>query len=140
MPPALTSWGQVFDMRRRSANARWALPQLTSRLTCWGPGRVNVGRAPVEVVADACRAVISEGAARQIARDYRDDPRVGLKRLIERSGANSREQRLLTELLTEQSACYSLWISAGHGRTRFQQFVVAERDEEGVLRTREFLF
>jgi len=136
LPPAFQSWGQVFDLSRARplAAGRLAPRQWTGSMTCWGQGRLNVRRAPDEAVVSVCRLTISDGVTRRLLRKYREN-RHDIARVAEQVGIDAEDRVVLEQLLTDQSACYSLWMTVSGRDFVEQRHVIAERDEEGVLRT-----
>jgi len=143
LPLALGSWGQVFDLSRAAAPAAHrAIPQLTSRLTLWGQGKLNVRRAADATIVDACQLVISQGAAQRLQRECRDKPKHHVDRLVEQLSVDREEQLMLQEMLTEHSSCFSLWTTVSSMSTHVaaQRFAILQVDDEGVTRTIEFIF
>ncbi|MFZ5828655.1 MAG: hypothetical protein ACOY3P_01135 [Planctomycetota bacterium] len=142
VPPAFNHWGQVFDLARVPPviDATTALPAATSRLTCWGRGRVNIARAPDDALIEVCRVAISETAARRLVREYRETPLRGIPQLISLAGVRPREAADLAELLGRESYCYSVWVDAATPQRRMHSLAVAERDDNGALRTWRYEF
>jgi hypothetical protein len=142
LPIAFSSWGQVFDLPHAQALVPGPLPlqQSTPMVTCWGNGRLNIRRAADEIAIGVCRPVVTDGATRRMLRTLRDDPLRQLNHVIEQLGVDKEKQTLLSALLTEQSACYSLWIGVFTDNVRWQQLSISERDKDGVVRTFGFVF
>lgn len=141
LPTALQTWGQVFDFSLANGlqGNRWPLPQLTARMTLWGRGRLNVRRASDATIIEACQLVVSEGAARQLQKECRDNPKLQVDLLVKQLNIDDEKQLLLQDMLTEHSACFSLWTTAHATRAETQRFSVMQVDEEGVTRTTEFV-
>lgn len=139
-PPAFRGWGQVFDLAaaRPVGAGTERLPDLTRRMTCWGRGRMNVRRAADELVLEACRLVLADGAARRLLRKYREDPQRDIRSVMEQVELSAADAAALTDLLGNESWCYSLWgKTTATGLTK-HWFAVAEWDDEGALRTTRF--
>jgi hypothetical protein len=132
----------VFDLALAQDLFPGFLPirQTTRNITCWGAGRLNLRRAPEQTVVEVCRPVVSDGVTRRMLRSLREDPLRRLDRVVEQLGIDPDEQALLKGLVTEQSSCFSLWISVSSEHARWQQLSVAKRDADGVVRTSTFQF
>ena len=143
LPIVLGSWGQVFDLSRAvGPGAHRSLPNLTSRLTLWGRGELNVRRAVDATILDTCQLVVSEGPARQLQGECRDKDKQKqqVDRLVEQLNVDEDEQFLLQEMLTEHSSCFSLWTTVSSMYVESQQLAILQVDEEGVMRTMEFVY
>jgi hypothetical protein len=143
-PPARAfhGWGQVFDLAAAQppGAAVERLPDLTTRVTCWGRGRMNVRRAADELVLEVCRLVVADGAARRLLRKYREDPQREIRWVMDQAQLSTADATALAELLGNDSWCYSLWgMTAGAGFGK-HWLAVAERDDEGAIRTARFEF
>ena len=142
LPVALHSWGQVFELSLASGPAadRWIMPRLTSQITLWGQGKVNVRRASDTTIIDACQLVVSQGAARQLVRDRRDKPKHRVDQLVKQLDLDREEQLLLQDMLTEYSSCFSLWTTVRSTHIEALRFAVLQVDDDGVTRTTEFVY
>ena len=145
LPTALRSWGQVYDfsLAPHAFQPRLLVPRLTATTTLWGHGKLNVRRAPDDVVIHACQPIVSQGAARQLLRECRDEPKHAVGLVVRRLNIDGDELLLLRDMLTEQSNCFSLWTTAYSTRIERierQRFAVLQVDEEGVSRPTEFVY
>lgn len=142
LPPAFRTWGQVFDLSGAGAAApiRRALPELTSQLTCWGSGRLNFRRAADSSIVEICRLVMTEGRARRVVRKLRENSRLRFENVLQQAGVGRDDQMKLQSLLTQQSACFSIWVTASGPDGFVRRFAVAQPDEKGVVRTFELVF
>ncbi len=130
-PVAFEGWGQVFRTEQWGAAARQtALVAMTRELTCSPGSGLNVRRAPREVIEATCELVVSAGQAKKIADRCGEYPRPHIHRVLEQLGVDRRDQVLLKQLLTEQSACYSVWVDARRaGRHRLSSATVRYGDD-----------
>ena len=143
--PAIGGFGQVFDGvppdKLLGAGGRGGPAEL---LTCWGNGRINVRRASeaaVRLRADPPLTVVEISrvlSARDASLGGREGIRSGdggplrgwLGRVL--NGAVSREHLGVgAAVLTDGSACHSLWIVTREGqRERYSLTVVDESDPD----------
>ena len=142
LPDAFRSWGEILDLTRLEAGiARDAsLPNLTTGLTCWGNGQLNLRRASDDAILALTRVVIQDGAARRIVQRFRQNPTSTLALLLQTEVSREEDRQRLAELMSETSTNFSIWIdvfSPGGGSLR--SFSVMRRDEEGVIRQTKFL-
>ena len=139
--PAFRSWGEVFDLAKISASvgSEAALPNLTTDMTCWGTGQLNIRRASDSSILAVVGAVIQDSGAGQFLKKYRDNPTSNLNVLLLTEVKNQGQRDELSELLTEASTNFSLWIDASTKTGRpIRNFIVMRRDEEGVTRLEKF--
>lgn len=143
IPPAFRSWGEVFDLARLSSTIGddAALPNVTSELTCWAGGGINVKRATDKAFTQTVACVLSQGAAERLVSRYRESPAADLRILIQTEGSSQRERLALQRLLTESSTHHSLWIDASAtARRSIRSFSVLRKTEEGVDVNERFAF
>ena len=146
LPLALSTWGQVFDLPRSrppglgSSGQANALRQWTQNITLTRSGRLNVRRASVDAIREVCGLVVSDGVATRIARRHREVPEHPIMLIVNQMGVDSADQVLLEQLLSNQSGCYSGWISVFSDQILEQRQIVAELDDEGVMRTSVTIF
>lgn len=93
----IESWGQLFG----SLPASRLIDETTS-ITCWGDGRLNIHRASEELVRLLLTPVIGTSDVDALIRRRNE---------LRTSGpASLGVPQLANGLVTEQSACHSLWI------------------------------
>lgn len=132
-PIAFRSWGQVFDLGRIEN-----LPASTSKLTCFSRGPINIRRADQEAAIAAAAAVLPKATARRLCGEFRRNPQMPLRPLIERYSRGEAKRASLNRLLSESSVCYSLYVRCGTMNGVRTSFAAVAPDQNGVLRTREF--
>ncbi len=142
IPPAFRSWGEVFDLStlegRLGGGA--ALPNVTTGITCWGSGQLNFRRASDEAILAIVASVVQDGGARRLLTRYRQNPTSSIGVLLQTEVSNREHRDALTSLLSEKSNNFSIWIHASaKGAGSLHQFVVMNRDDEGVTRYEKFL-
>lgn len=108
------SWGQVFELldpgRRGDKGRRVAT--ATSDMTCWGSGRLNVRRCSDAAVGSLCEAELGGAVVRKLL-DLRRDPEVvSLDELLRRLSVRTKDQLVLRQLLTDETQCHALWVTA----------------------------
>jgi hypothetical protein len=142
IPDPFRSWGEVFDLEalERSTGTDVALPSLTTGMTCWGAGQLNIRRASDEAILAVAGSIVQDGGAQRILQRYRQSKTISLEILLTSEVSNRRDQDSLKRMLSETSTNFSLWLDAStkaHGSIR--TFSVMRRDEEGVTRNNKFL-
>ncbi len=118
MPP-VGSFGQIFEKVSPrvlvGVEGRTALGQL---LTCWGDDRLNIRRAPDDVVHALCDQPLGRGLVMQLLAIRDDNPYRSLDAMMARlGGVNDTERNRITNYLTDQSSTHGLWVIA-HGTQR----------------------
>lgn len=142
LPDAFRSWGELLDLTRLDAGiARDAsLPNLTTGLTCWGNGQLNIRRASDDAILALARLVIQDGAARRMVQRFRQNPTSTLALLLQTEVSNEEDRQRLAELMSETSTNFSIWIDvSSRGGGSLRSFSVMRRDDEGVIRQTKFL-
>ena len=143
LPVVFGSWGQVFDLSRAvGPGSHRSLPQLTARLTLWGKGELNVRRALDDTLLNVSQLVVSQGPARQLQNACRDEEKQEqqVDRLVEQLNVDQEEEFVLQEMLTQHSSCFSLWTTVSSTSAISQRLAILQVDEEGVMRTMEFVY
>jgi hypothetical protein len=138
---AFRSWGEVFDLQslQQQFNSPAALPLLTSDLTCWGNGQLNFRRASDRAILAVTGAVVQPGGAARLLQRYRSSTAATPSVLLQTEVNRPRDRQRLSEMVSETSTNFSLWIHASaKGRRSLQQLVVMNRDDEGVTRFQKF--
>jgi type II secretory pathway component PulK len=125
------SLGQLFPDATASQ-----LSAASLDVTCWGDGRVNLHRAPAEVIAQAAGALLLPQQVKQIvaARDRQID--MPLQNLLALTGADSADR--LAQKFTDDSFCHSLWIVTQVGQC--PQYRLAVRDASDSRRVHSAIF
>ncbi len=116
-----------------------ALPNLTTDITCWGNGQLNFRRASDQAILAVADSVVQDGGAQRLLKRYRESPTATLSVLLQTEISGQRNRDQLSEMLSETSTNFSLWIDAsakGSGSQR--TFAVMRRDDEGVTRQTKF--
>ena len=136
-PPALVSWGDVFDIARlrRSAGDDRQLATVTSRVTLLGTGRLNVRRADEATTLAVVSAAVTEGLAQRVTAGIRSDDSAEVKIALRKLVKNDGDREILERLLGQTSQSYSLWIKSTGPRSRRQSLVVRRVDNAGNERT-----
>ena len=143
IPRAFRSWGEVFDLSALNAafGSDAALPNLTSNLTCWGGGGLNLRRASDASIRAAAACVLSKAGARRLVSRYRENPALSLEILVQQEGNTESERLRLRRMLTETSTHFSMWIDASAtARRSTRAFSVMRRTEDSSIVNERFAF
>ena len=134
------SWGQVFSVLDGTTleAAPKMLAESTKGITCWGSGKLNVRRAPDEVLRAVARLVASQKVANELLQFRRRSLADGLRRWISAVGASQQERTKLARVLDQKSNCFSLWIVAKTARREWHELIVYEFGANNDVRTSRF--
>ena len=141
IPDAFRSWGEVFDLGALETQfgSDAALPNLTTDITCWGNGQLNIRRASDQAILAVADSVVQDGGAQKLLKRFRSSPMVSLSVLLRTEISGGRNRERMSELMAEISTNFSLWIDASSkGRGSQRYLTVMRRDEEGVTRQTNF--
>jgi hypothetical protein len=120
--PAFEAWGQIFAGARPNLllGRRGTLPSVAGSLTCWGDGAVNVRRASSETLLRVCENVLRPAEVRKLIAARDKDPDWDLWETMDTLNLPEDRYANAEQLLTDRSACFSLWIvsrgGGGEGR------------------------
>ena len=143
IPRAFRSWGEVFDLSALTNAYRSdaALPNMTTDITCWGGGGLNVRRASDESVKAAAACVLSDAGADRLISRYRESEAMSLEILVQREGKTASERDRLRRMLAETSTHFSLWIDASApARRSMRTFSVMRKTDDGIVINERFAF
>jgi hypothetical protein len=113
------SFGQVFErVSPEVLLGSEQRPGLASMVTCWGDGRLNIRRAPAEVLQTACEREMGPRLLRSLIAERDEDPYRPLPTILaELPRTDDREKVQIQQCVTDDSRCYGLWVVA-RGRQR----------------------
>jgi type II secretory pathway component PulK len=95
-------------------------PSLASQLTCWGDGALNFRRASPEATRAVLSADLAKGDISRLLDARAKDPQADLADLVDTLELSPAKLERVETLLSDQSACHSLWIiSDSNERTRY---------------------
>jgi len=143
IPRAFRAWGDVLDTARlmQTFGTDAALPNVTSEMTCWGGGGLNVRRASQSSIGAAAACVLPEAAADGMARRLKENPDLSLEILITQEANTERRRMRLRQMLSETSSHFSLWLDASSPTRRsFRTFSVLRRGDDGDVHHERFAF
>ena len=132
--PVFEGWSQVFrnagpeDLIRR----RGPLPAVTSDLTCWGDGLVNVRRASREAIAAACGKWLRPAEVAKLVAAREKDPDFDVWETLDALEMPEARREAADRLLTEESTCFSLWIVTKTGGREWYDLAVADVTAAGA--------
>ncbi|TWT52714.1 hypothetical protein Pla22_03400 [Rubripirellula amarantea] len=140
-PNAFRSWGEVFDLSnlQRLTGSPIALPNVTTEMTCWGNGQLNLRRASDESILAVVSSVVQDAGAKRLLKRFRQSPTISMDILLLSEVSNPNNRDKLTRLLSETSTNFSIWISASSTTDRDRMtFSVTQRDDDGTLTQSRF--
>ncbi|WP_436716976.1 hypothetical protein U8335_07470 [Roseiconus lacunae] len=143
LPRAFHSWGTVLDEQRlvTTIGNQAALPNLTSEVTLFGGGAINLKRASDRAIAAVARCVLSRAGADRLVDRYRENPTLSVNLLVDREAKSQSEKTRLKRLLSDSSQHFSLWIDASAtARRRQRTFTVTRKDDDGVSVNERFAY
>lgn len=130
--PALGSYDQIFDsISPREALGDARTPGLVDAVTCWGSGRVNVRRASLAVIRQACTDALPHDFIDALLEIRRQDPSRPLATMLGEVEQLTEDERARAQAcLTDRSTCHGLWMIA-QGKQRHWH-TLAVRVNRGV--------
>ncbi|TWU58431.1 hypothetical protein Poly51_12090 [Rubripirellula tenax] len=143
IPAAFRSWGEVFDVvaLEEQAGSDLVLPAITSEITLWGNGALNIRRASDEAIVAVVSTVIQDGGASKFLKRLRSSATVTLGVVLQTEISDEGDRRDVARLISETSTNYSLWLDASTpGGNRLRTFAATRRDESGVTRHTRFAY
>jgi hypothetical protein len=131
--PALGAFGQLFDQASpHDLLGTTQQPGLSSQITCWGDGRINIRRAAPEVIQLVCDQILTRDQITKLIRRRDDDPSQKLPALLDGlSSLDEKTKSQLSTLFTDETTCFGLWIVARGTQRSWFTFVAAE----GTIKT-----
>lgn len=130
-----TGWGQVFLLRDVLTIALWEpLLEATSRITCWGSGKVNIKRGSDDLLERIISQTIDAKTARQFLELRRESDQISLENLLSQLSLRRTQATKLRGWLTDKSQCFSLWIQvANREHKQYHFFVMGDRGANADL-------
>lgn len=107
-------------------------------LTCWGDGRVNLSRAPGDLVHTALKARLSTADIDDLHEVLDTTPGLTLADAFKDIGVSEEDIPDLMKRLTLESSCYSLWLTTRTAKRGWYELSVLElpaSDADGYLST-----
>lgn len=124
-----SSWGQVLNVHEiLSAGSVDPLLQVTSEITCWGSGKLNIRRTSNEVLLAVSSKVVSQEVGQKLLEARQNTPVPKLANLIKTLALRRKHEVALRSWFTDRSTCYALWLELDDGRRQwYHQWVVGDR-------------
>lgn len=141
IPDPFRSWGEVFDVAKLKSivGNDAALPNVTTGITCWGSGQLNMERASDDAILAITSAIVSDSKAKKMLERYRENPTMDVQTLLRVGISDQADREVLAGLMTDNSLNFSVWISASAKADRAETtFTVTLTDDEGVTQTKKF--
>jgi type II secretory pathway component PulK len=132
--PALGSFGQLFDQASpQDLLGTNQQPGLSSRITCWGNGRINIHRASPEVLQLVCDQILTRDQITKLLRRRDDDPSRKFSDVLDGlSSLDDKTKSQLSTLFTDETRCFGLWIVARGTQRSWFTFVAAEGTKKTI--------
>lgn len=115
------TWEQLFDLplEREPALLAARLQAATTEITCWGSGQLNLRRAADPSVRRHCEGLVAEQVLAKVLAARRTHREPELESLLRELALKPSDVSLLTRLLTSQSRCHAIWITATTSRRQW---------------------
>jgi len=136
----LESWGQVFRLEElpdTETPAAWLMAN-TRQLTCWGDGRIHYRKASDLVLQAGAQAAVGPVTAVRLVNLRRQSPSLKLNQLLDELALRQSEKLRLRDRLTDESTCYSLWLTRKGSERTFYSLMVTEKTGDGSFRVQRF--
>ncbi len=126
--PFFESWGQIFPAAGPDelVHRRGDSPSVTSNLTCWSDGSLNVRRATREALTRACEPVLGPAHVAKLVSAREKDPEFDLWDTLDALNLSESRRQACDLLLTDESTCFSLWIVTRAGTREWYDLSVAD--------------
>lgn len=134
------SWGQVYaldELPLEEDPARWLMAN-TRELTCWGNCRIHFRGSSDLALGAVARYATGPVTASRLLNKRRQDPSLELDDLLDSLAARRRDKNRLKSWLTDESLCFSLWISTEGVDRSWYQLIVAEVTANGSSQLHRF--
>lgn len=142
-PPALPSWGNIFDIQEMTAltgNTR-SLAEISRHVTLFGGSRLNVWRASDETIVATIRGQVQVGLARRFVDRLRSTSVSEVGLVLQQTITNAAHRNELNRRLGNQSTDFSVWVESSGAAERRQWWTVRTvSDQTGDVATRTFTF
>ncbi len=137
--PLFGSHDQVFQgaTPRNLAIGSTSEPPLGHAITCWGDGKLNYRRAPVETIIAVCQPELSFAKAQELGELRAEQPGLGLSELLRRLELKQGQLRAIRNRLTGRSGCWSLWIAIHDDRREWFRLNILEQQQNNNGSTTE---
>lgn len=100
---------------------------VAARITCWGDGRLNIRRAPDELVEGVGQPLLRGSQIHALLEARRQLPNDTVQAWLDQVDTIDDDQRkALAGRMTDASRCFGLWVIGHHGPRRSYSFAVAE--------------
>jgi hypothetical protein len=132
--PVFETWGQVFprvapaDLLARRGGT---LPSISAQLTCWGDGLLDARRASRESLLRVTDKALRPSQVTTLLAARAKDPDLDLWETLDTFNLSENRYANAERLLTDTSACYSLWIVTRSGGREWYDLSVAELSPSG---------
>lgn len=100
-------------------------------LTCWGDGRINLLRAPDEVVLSLTRPILGAIGLERLRKALAGPGNVTLHDALILAGLTREQARQAAKRLTLVSRCYSAWVGIDDGKRVHHHLAVLELEPPG---------
>ena len=125
VPDRYGSFDQVFDRPRPSRLVGDQEAEgPADRITCWGSGKLDFRAARPEALRVVTAGILDETKLAKLLQMRREEPALALSTLISQLQLKPAEARQLSEVLTDESNCQSLWVIVSGASRDYYRFYV----------------
>lgn len=134
LPVRCATFDQVFTVDHPSDLVDLVQPSRspTGGITCWGDGKVNFKRARVAVLRIVLEGVLTHGQVADLAALAAERPDCALDEAIESLDLGPRTHDQVHNILTDLSACHSVWVVCEDDARKWYRFTVARALRDGT--------
>ena len=124
-----SSWGQVVNLNELlSVGPIDPLLQMTSDITCWGSGKLNIRRTSDEVLLAVSSKAISQEVGQKLLDARKEATVPKLADLLKTLALRRKHEGALKSWFTDRSTCFALWLELDDGRRQwYHQWVIGDR-------------
>jgi len=123
------SWGQMVDVSQMGNKGTFdSLMELATKLTCWGSGKLNIGRVSDQTLLLVVSKLVNQQVAQKLLDARTESTNIDWKELVKSLALKRRDASALLAWFTDRSTCYSLWLELDDGqRLWYHQWVQGDR-------------
>jgi len=99
-------------------------------LTCWGDGRINLSRAPDELVEDVTKPELGAIQIRRLRETLASSENMPLEEALISIELSKDDVPAVLERLTLESSCYSVWVAMDNGKRSWHELSVLELEPD----------
>lgn len=124
-----SSWGQVVNLNEvLDAGPLDQLLRATSKITCWGSGKLNIRRTSDKVLLTVSSEAVSQKVGQKLLEARQNATVPKLAELLKTLALRRKDEIALRSWFTDRSTCFALWLEMDDGRRQwYHQWVLGDR-------------